>query len=63
MLADDTMMLQGAQDVPNVSQELFDTGADVEPEVVWITKPSVYESKNDYVAYGNEASGVSERWV
>ena len=63
MLADDTMMLQGAKDLPDIFQESFNKGADVESEVVWITKPSVCESKNDYVAYGNEANGVSERWV
>lgn len=58
MLADDTMLLYGGGEVEYIFEALIDRGADVQPGVVWIAQPSVYESRNDYVAYGNEVSGV-----
>jgi hypothetical protein len=63
MLADNTMLLEDASDVRHEYEDLFENGADVEPEVVWIAKPYLYESRNDYVAYGNEVSMIQGLWA
>jgi hypothetical protein len=56
LLSDDPCLLDGNNYVEDKYRELIDAGAERRPDIVWITKPTLYESRNDYVAYGNGQS-------
>lgn len=58
MLADNPTLLDEAYEERGLFRELLEYGAEVRSDVVWIAKPSMYESRNEYVAYGNEVSRV-----
>lgn len=56
VLSNDPQLLDDAYVEDGLLQHLLDSGGEVRSDVVWIAKPSLYETANPYVAYGNEVS-------
>jgi hypothetical protein len=56
VLAEETEFLKYQCEISNLFETLLDWGCQVRPDVVWIAKPSLYDSLHPYVAYGNEVS-------